>query len=98
MRTTVILGVNNRLNETLGITVGLNTSQDTNFIKQILSFLAHSGRYTVKILNETSFHMWWMVRFEVEKSACVSGFPVNFGDRCHLFPDDQNIQKGYPTV
>jgi hypothetical protein len=28
----------------------------------------------------------------------VSGFPVNFGDRCHLFPDDQNIQKGYPTV
>jgi hypothetical protein len=37
---TATLGINNSVNETLGITVELITSQATNFIKQILSFLA----------------------------------------------------------
>jgi hypothetical protein len=34
-----------------------------------------------------------MVRVEVEISASVVGFPVDFGGQCHLFPDDQNIHK-----
>jgi hypothetical protein len=42
--TTAILGINNRVNKSLGITVELKiTSQVTNFIKQILSFLAYGG-------------------------------------------------------
>jgi hypothetical protein len=37
--------------------------------------------------------MWQMDRFEVEISASVGGFSVNFIDQCHLFSDGQNIQK-----
>jgi hypothetical protein len=37
--------------------------------------------------------MQWMVIFEVEISAGVGGFTVNFGGQWHSFPDDQNIQK-----
>jgi hypothetical protein len=39
-----------------------------------------------------------MVRFEVEMSASVGGFSVDFGDQCRTFPDDQNIQKRNRTV
>jgi hypothetical protein len=39
-----------------------------------LSFLAYGGSSIVKTLNQTLFHMWWMVRFEVEISAIVGGF------------------------
>jgi hypothetical protein len=42
--------------------------------------------------------MQQMVRFEVEILASVDGFLVDFGDQCHLFPDDENIQKGNCTV
>jgi hypothetical protein len=52
----------------------------------------------VKTLNQTSFHMQRMVRFEVEISAGVSGFLVDFGGQCRLSPDDQNIQKGNRTI
>jgi hypothetical protein len=38
-----------------------------------------------------------MVRFEAEISASVGEFPVDFGGQSHLFPDDQNIQKGNCT-
>jgi hypothetical protein len=34
-----------------------------------------------------------MVRFEVEFSASVRGFSLNFGGQCPLFPDDQIIQR-----
>jgi hypothetical protein len=47
----------------------------------------------VKTLNQTSFHMWRMVRFEVEVSASVGGFSVDFGGQCRLFSDDRKIQK-----
>jgi hypothetical protein len=46
----------------------------------------------MQTLNENSFHMWWMVRFEVEIPASVGGFPVASG-QCRLFPDDQNIKN-----
>jgi hypothetical protein len=39
-----------------------------------------------------------MVRFEVEISASVGGFPVDFGGHCHFLPDDENIQKRNHTV
>jgi hypothetical protein len=35
-----------------------------------------------------------MVRIEVEVSVNVDDFSVVFGGQCHLFPEDQNIQKG----
>jgi hypothetical protein len=64
----------------LGITAELEiTSQAADFFNQILSFLAYGGRSVVKTLNQTSFHMWWMVRVEVEVSASVGGFPVDLG-------------------
>jgi C1A family cysteine protease len=34
-----------------------------------------------------------MVRFEVEISASVGGFSVNFGGQCHAFLDDHDFQK-----
>jgi hypothetical protein len=37
--------------------------------------------------------MRWMVRFEVEICASVGGFSVDFGGQCHVFTDNQNIQK-----
>jgi hypothetical protein len=39
-----------------------------------------------------------MVRVEVEVSAIVGGFPVDFGGQCRLFPDNQNMKKGNCTV
>jgi hypothetical protein len=39
-----------------------------------------------------------MVRFEVDISANVDAFSVNFGGQCCPFPDDQNIQKRNCTV
>jgi hypothetical protein len=55
--------------------------------------MARPGSSLVKTLNYTSFHMWRMVRVEVEISASVGGSPVDFGDQCRLYPDDENIQK-----
>jgi hypothetical protein len=52
----------------------------------------------VEALNQTSFHMWRMVRIDVEISASVDGFSVDFGGQCRLFPDDQNVQKRNRTV
>jgi hypothetical protein len=89
---TATLGNNAQVNETLWITIELKvTSQAANFFKQILLFMAYGGSSVVKTLNKTSFHMQRMVRFEVEISASVGGFPVDLGGQCHLFPDDQNI-------
>jgi hypothetical protein len=82
----------------MGITVELETSsQAAVFINQNL-FLAYGGSSIVKILNQTSFHMWQMVRVEFEILASVGGFPVDFGGQCRLFPDDQNIKKGNHTL
>jgi hypothetical protein len=39
-----------------------------------------------------------MVRVQVEVSASVGGFPVDFGGQGRLFPDNQNIKKGDRTV
>jgi hypothetical protein len=80
IQTNVAFGINDRVNETLGLNVELEiTSQAADFFNQILSFLAYGGGSTVKTLNQTSFHMLWMVRVEVEVSASVGGFPVDFG-------------------
>jgi hypothetical protein len=78
IQTTGTLGINGRVNETLGITSELKiTSQAANFIKQILSFLIYGLSSIVRTLNQPSFHKWWMVRFEVEILASVGGFPVD---------------------
>jgi hypothetical protein len=96
---TATLGINDRVNETLMITVGLEfTSQTANFINQISSFLAYGESSAVKTLNQTSFHMRRMVRFEIEISANVGGFSVNFGGECRPCPDNQNIKKGNRIV
>jgi hypothetical protein len=73
------LGINDGVNETLGITIELETTfQAADFFNQIL-FLAYGVSSIVKILNQTSFHIQWMVRVEVEILASVGGFPVDFG-------------------
>jgi hypothetical protein len=96
---TATLGINNQVSKALGITVEMKiTSQTTDFINQILSFLAYGGSSIVKTLNQTSFHMQWIVRFEVEVLASVGGFSVDFGGQCCLFPDDQNVQKRNCTI
>jgi hypothetical protein len=52
------MGINDRVNETLGMTVELEiTSQAANFIKRILSLLVYGGSSVVKILYQTFFHM-----------------------------------------
>jgi hypothetical protein len=87
---TAALGINDRVNETLEITGQLKSaSQVANF----LSFLAYGRSSIVKTLNQTSFHMRRMLGVEVEISASVGGFPVNFGGQCHPFSDGQNNQK-----
>jgi hypothetical protein len=76
----------------MGITAELKiTSQVANFINQIL-FLTYGGSSIVKTLNQTYFLMQQMVRFEVETSASVGGFPVDVDGQYRLFPNDQNNQ------
>jgi hypothetical protein len=78
------LGINNRVNETLGITAELNiTSQVTYFIKQILSLLEYEGRSIVATLNLSPFQR--MVGFEVEISASMGGYSINFDAQCRPF-------------
>jgi hypothetical protein len=80
IQTTAALGINDRVDEALGITVELEiTSQVADFFSQILSFLAYGGSSVVKTLDQTCFHVRRMVRVEVEVSASVGGFPVDFG-------------------
>jgi hypothetical protein len=70
----------------LRITVELEIiSQAADFIKQILPFLAYGGGCTVETLNQTSSHMRWMVRIEVEILASVGGFPVDWCPVSSLF-------------
>jgi hypothetical protein len=91
---TATFGINDRVNETLGISVELEiTPQASDVIKEILSFLICGGSRIVKTLNQTSFYMRRMVRFQVEISASVGGFPVDFVGQCCLFPDDQSFKK-----
>jgi hypothetical protein len=52
-------------------------SEVVNFLGQILSILAYGGRSAVKTLDQASFHMGWVVRFEVEIPVSVGGFPVD---------------------
>jgi hypothetical protein len=79
IQTTVTLGINDRVNETLGITVELEiTSQIADFFNQILS-LVYGGSSVVKTLDLTSLHMRRMFRVEVEVSSSVGGFPLDFG-------------------
>jgi hypothetical protein len=86
--------INDRFNETLGTTTELKiTSQAADFINQILLLLTYVASSTVKSQNQTSFHMRWMVGVEVEISASVDGFPVDFDGQRHPFSDDDNIQK-----
>jgi hypothetical protein len=78
IQTTAALGINDRADEALRITVELEiTSQVPDFFSQILSFLAYGGNSIVKALDQTSFHMRRMVRSEVEVSASVGRFPVD---------------------
>jgi hypothetical protein len=71
---TATFGITDGVNETFGITAKVNiTSQATNFIKQIFSFLAYGGSSIVKTLNQTSFHMQQMVTFDIEILARVGG-------------------------
>jgi hypothetical protein len=57
IQTTETLGISDRVNENLGITVELEiTSQAAGFFSQVLSFSV------VQTLNQTSFHMRRMVR------------------------------------
>jgi hypothetical protein len=80
IQTTATLGINDRISKTLMITVELEiTSQAANFLNQILSFLAYGGSFIVQTLNQTSFHMRRMVRVDVEESASMGGFSVDFG-------------------
>jgi hypothetical protein len=49
---TATLGIDDRVNETLGITIELKIMlQFAYFIEQILSFLAYGGSSIVKTLN-----------------------------------------------
>jgi hypothetical protein len=49
---TAVLGIDDRVSETLGITVELEvTSQAADFFNQILSFLAYGESSVVKTLN-----------------------------------------------
>jgi hypothetical protein len=52
IRTTATLGINNRVNETLGISIELKfTSQATNFVKEISWLMAYGRSSVVKTLN-----------------------------------------------
>jgi hypothetical protein len=56
IQTTAALGINDRVDETLRVTVELEiTSQAADFFSQILSFLAYGGSSVVKTLNFDSF-------------------------------------------
>jgi hypothetical protein len=56
IQTTTTLGINDRVNETLGIDVKLEiTSQAADFFNQIFSFSAYGGRSIVKTLIEPLF-------------------------------------------
>jgi hypothetical protein len=83
------LGINNRVNEILWIVVELKiTSQAVEFIKRILSFLAGGEDSVMKTLNQTSFHMRRIVKFDVEISVSIGGFSLNFDGQYRPFPDD----------
>jgi hypothetical protein len=72
---TATLRINDRVSETLGITTELEImSQAADFINQILSFLAYGGSSIVETLNQTSFHMRWMVRVKLRYRAVLVGF------------------------
>jgi hypothetical protein len=72
IQTTAALGINDRVNETFGITVELEvTTQAADFFNQILSFLACGGSSVVRTPIQTSLHMRRMVRVEVEISTSV---------------------------
>jgi hypothetical protein len=95
---TATLGIDDRVNEALGVTIELEiSSQAADFFNQILSFLAYGGSSVVKTVDQTSFHMRWMVGVEVEVAASVGWFPVDSSGML-FFPDNQNIKEGYHII
>jgi hypothetical protein len=72
---TTILGINDRVNETLGITAELEiTSQDAEFFNQILSSLAYDGSCTVNTLNQTIFSCGGWLEFKLRYRPVWVGF------------------------
>jgi hypothetical protein len=51
----------------------------------------------VKTLNETSFHMQRMIRFEVEILVSVGGFPVEFGGHVFSFLMTRTFKRDWPV-
>jgi hypothetical protein len=72
----------------------MSESEVVKFLGQILSILTYGGSSAVKTLNQASFNMGRVVRFEVKIPASVGEFPVDLCGLCRLISDDQNIQKG----
>jgi hypothetical protein len=43
--------------------------------------------------------VWWTIRLEIEGTAGVSGFAINFGVQYPSVPDDQQSNNGFaPSV
>jgi hypothetical protein len=77
-------------------TVTIGSNNRVNEISEITLELKITSQATNFI--KPSFHMRRMVTFDVEISASVCAFLVNFGGQCRPFPDDQAIQKKNDTV
>jgi hypothetical protein len=76
----------------LGIAVQLKVmSEVVDFLGQILSVLTYGGSSVVETLNQSSFHMGRVVRFEVEIPASMSGFSVDLCDQFFLFSLENSL-------
>ena len=60
--------------------------------------LACDSSSVVQTLQNSSFHVWWTIRLEIEVTAGMSGLSVNFGVHCTSVPDDKHIQQRIRTV
>jgi len=60
--------------------------------------LAYDSSSVVQTLQNSSFHVWWRIRLEIEITAGVSGFSVNFGVHCTSDSDEKHVQQRIRTV
>lgn len=52
-------------------------SQNISFVRAVWLLLAYDSSSVIQALRNSSFHMWWMIRLEMEIMAGDFGFSVD---------------------
>lgn len=71
-------------------------SQNISFVRAVWLLLACDSSSVIWTLHNSSFHMWWIIRLEMEITAGVLGFSVDLVSSVDPFLMTNMSRNGIP--